>query len=255
MPIEDKIAWPRLDGAPGPALPLTEDSARRRIAEVLANAPAATRRATPARRMARTVLLVAVALLVAASALALYRRYRPPPPPPTPATAQGPLVPARGAPPALSTPSIPREPALASTPAPKRAPLRPDVAPPDTGVMLEHANELRAQRRWVESEALYEQVLRLAPSLPAAQAARVAAGELRLGPLGDPSGAERLFGAADRRGGPLSEEAAWGIAEARRALGDGHGERAALEDFVRRFPFAAMAPRARTRLAEIAPAP
>lgn len=248
---EDSFEWPRLDDAPGPAIPVSEDIARRMVGTVVATRRSGRRR-TPITPRVRAVLLAAAALLVAASAFALFRKSRAPAPAPSPVSVARELLPTAldvATPPATS--SIGASAPPVSSPATRHASVRADGVPFDPGRALERANELRAQRRWAQSETAYEQVVRVAPSSSAAQAARIAAGELRLEELGDPRGAERLFAAADRRGGPLDEEAAWGIAEARRALGDRSGERAALEEFLRRFPSAAMAPRARARLKEI----
>ncbi len=123
----------------------------------------------------------------------------------------------------------------------------------DPSTLLESANRLRAQRKWREAEAAYQRVIQVAPSSAEAQSARVAAAALRLEQLHDPQGAERLFDQAERRGGTLSEEAAWGLCETRRARGDREGEAHALGQFLRSFPEGVMVPRARQRLAEISP--
>jgi tetratricopeptide (TPR) repeat protein len=262
---EDDLRWPALDDREGPALPLEEARARAMIHAALAPeaAPVPLRPAPRGRRM-RPLLLVAAALLLAGAAAAgvWAARRAPRPTPPAPPGALG-SAPSRAAPepsasaaseapveapaPAETSTSAPTDAPLPAAPASGKAPAR----AVDPGALLERANALRAAKRWREAEAAYRLVLQLAPGSPEAQTARVAAADLRLHQLQDPAGAEALFGKAQQQGGALGEEAAWGIAESHRARGDRAGERRALERFLAAFPSSAMAPRARSRLAEL----
>jgi hypothetical protein len=104
--------------------------------------------------------------------------------------------------------------------------------------LLRRANELRAQRRWTESLALYERVRRDYPGSLQAYSGGVSAAYLRLDHAGDARGALILFQtlSRERPGGSLSEEIDWGIARAYRALGDPDGERQALQAFAANYP-------------------
>ena len=87
----------------------------------------------------------------------------------------------------------------------------------------------------------------------AAYAAAVAAAALRLERLGRPRDALDLYERvqAERPRGALAEEAAFGVAECRRALGDAAGEAEALRRFLADWPAALMAGRARARLEDL----
>ena len=247
---DDRLENLRLDDGPGPAT-ILDDEAARRMVRVAMDGPTTARvhflRSPQARR---AVLLVAAATLVTAAALArMYATNRPTSPavvltPPSPAAAPAP-APVASVPPTVS----PEAPAtvIPSRQVAASASRRVD----DTSGLLERANQLRGQRRWREAEAAYAHVVEVAPESSESQAARIAAAQLRLEHLADPQGAETLFREADRRGGNLTQEAAWGIVEARRARGAVDQEKAAIEDYLRRFPTGAMVPGARARLTEL----
>jgi tetratricopeptide (TPR) repeat protein len=141
------------------------------------------------------------------------------------------------------------EPAVA-----ERAPLPPD-APVEDVVAL--ANQRRKEKRWRAADSLYERVMRESAGTDAAAIATVASAALHLDHLADPAGALRRFQKALRLrpGGPLAEEARWGLAETHRALGDDAAERAALRGFLSAHPRSVNAARARQRLAELGAAP
>jgi hypothetical protein len=248
------FVWPALDDRAGPARPLGDEDIRRTVRAAMAQPVSRPRRAV---RLRRVLLLAAALLVVVASALALIgvplrKRVLPATRPtrsqsgaPSP-TAVAPAEPA--APPATGREPVPPEPTARAVAAPPRQPAF-DGA--DADALLAHANALRGAKRWRLAASEYERVVQLLPDSAAAQAARVAAAELRLEQLGDPRRAERGFLEAQRRGGALAEEASWGLVRARRALGDGVGERLALQSFLEAYPAAAMAPQARARLAEM----
>jgi tetratricopeptide (TPR) repeat protein len=149
--------------------------------------------------------------------------------------------------PAPTAPEVSSATPAAADEAPAPAPVR------DAEDLLLRANRLRAERRWADAEQTYAQVLRAAPGSDAAYAAAVAAAALRLERLGRPQAALELYerALADRPGGALAEEAAFGVAECRRALGDAAGEAQALRRFLADWPSALMAGRARARLEEL----
>jgi hypothetical protein len=132
-----------------------------------------------------------------------------------------------------------------------RAIVLPADAPVEDIVAL--ANQRRKDKRWREAEILYERAMRDHAGTDAAAIATVASASLHLDHLNDPEGALERFHRALRLrpGGPLAEEARWGLAETHRALGDEAAERAALERFLAAHPRSVNAGRARARLAEL----
>jgi hypothetical protein len=261
---QDDVRWPRLDDPRGPARPIDHEDARRMIEIALDSAqPLAPVRPLRARRW-RTTLLVAAAITiasVAAAAIALRAARAPLPPlPPLSSASSGALAPGATDSPSVAevAPSLPSADAARSPvqvgDASAMAPARENAAAgrrADPGHELARANALRGQRKWHDAEAAYERVRRIAPDSPEAQAARIASADLRLRQLHDTEGARRLFLEAQRRGGPLAEEAAWGLVETHRANGDRDGEARALTKFLEAFPGGAMAPRARARAREL----
>ncbi|MBI5501764.1 MAG: hypothetical protein HY907_16090 [Deltaproteobacteria bacterium] len=160
------------------------------------------------------------------------------------------IEPAAGSGPAATTPpatEVPPAPLAPDDEAPTR---RPPAAAED---LLLRANRLRGERRWGDAERTYAEVLRAAPGSDAAYAAAVAAAALRLERLDRPRDALELYERAlgERPHGVLAEEAAFGIAESKRALGDASGEAEALRRFLTDWPMALMADRARERLDEL----
>jgi tetratricopeptide (TPR) repeat protein len=117
--------------------------------------------------------------------------------------------------------------------------------------LLAEANKARGKRRWKDADRLYQKVAREYPRTASAQIALVAAGHIQLEHFDRPQKAARLFRAAGKAGGPVAEEARYGLAEAYRATGDARAERAALERFLADYPGSPLADRARTRLTEL----
>lgn len=166
-------------------------------------------------------------------------------------------------------PSAP-EPVVTQLPVTRAAPIKPRPAPrvqlelppqivESTKPKLERrapedwlveGNRLRAERNWAKADAAYSNAARSAPHSQTAYVAHVASAAVRLEHLGDARGALALYRSAlrDAPHGPLQEEVLFGIAESLRALGDGPGERAALERFLREHPGSPLAPAARRRL-------
>jgi tetratricopeptide (TPR) repeat protein len=272
---------PRLDGGPGPALPLASaqidgalDAALDAAFPSRAQAPSSGARAEeprPSRAKRRAKVTAAVVLLAATLGSAAFAaighwRARPPVAPAVPAS-----------PPAAATHATPAS-ALAptrappsesdATPAPSLAPASaPPVAiePPAAATrprlgassqdLLREANALRSARRWSEADQAYERVFATRPGGEDAYVALVAAGALRVDHLGDPRGALRLLGAADRLRprGPLDEAIGWSRVAAFRALGDATREAQALDTFVATYPDSPWQPAARRRLQELRP--
>lgn len=263
------IDWPRLDDPAGPALPIGDDDARRMIEHALGGVRSLEGRSAraPHVRSWRTVLLVAAAITIAAVAVAavgsVVRPFSSTPEPrpaaPSPAPSAAPPVGATARPSATQTPEVDVAPPapVGDVPAVRatgRVVERGRTAPAPTveaGAELERANRLRSQMRWSEANAAYEHVIQLAPTSRDAQTARIASADLRLRQLHDPAGAQRLFTEAQRRGGPLAQEAGWGLVEAHRALGDRESEARAISRFLEAFPSSAMAAQARARAAEL----
>jgi len=113
---------------------------------------------------------------------------------------------------------------------------------------LAAANALRGERRYREAIGAYLQVIELDPNGMPAAVARVAAAELRLEQFGDITGAEQLYRQAKTRGGELTAEAQFGLAQVYRARAETARERSALEEFVARHPESPLVAAARRRL-------
>jgi hypothetical protein len=129
---------------------------------------------------------------------------------------------------------LPEEPEARAERTPeRRAPAAPAVTPPD---LLAEANRLRRSGSYAQAEATYRQVVQLNPRGREAHVARVAAASLRLDRLNDPAGAASLYRQAARGSGGLAAEATFGLARASRALGDRGAETQALRAVVERFP-------------------
>jgi predicted Zn-dependent protease len=92
------------------------------------------------------------------------------------------------------------------------------------------------------------QVIELDPNGMPAAVARVAAAEMRLEQFGDVAGAEQLYRQAKTRGGELTAEAQFGLAQVYRARAETGRERRALEEFVARHPDSPLVAAARRRL-------
>ncbi len=240
-----------LDEHAGPAVPISDERAAALIAAALDEASRSEKRG-PTLRPRRRVWIVALAaalLLVIGSALAALRVLRSVPPPSQPITAlpePTPTIASTGIPTAEVTASAEPEPAVTASAIKQGFPSQP-VLPVD---LLRAANEQRTQHKWQEAEATYERVAMTAPHSVEAYTATVAAASIRLEHLHDARGALRSYQAAlsERPNGALSEEARWGIAQARRALGDRQGEIDALRAFVASHPDAIRRPNAEERL-------
>jgi TolA-binding protein len=98
---------------------------------------------------------------------------------------------------------------------------------------------------------MYQQVAERYPHSRQAEAARVAAAALRLEHLDDAEGAASEYRASAARRGQLSEEAAYGLAEAHRASGRLDLEKIQLERFIASYPKSPLVAAARRRLAEL----
>jgi len=120
------------------------------------------------------------------------------------------------------------------------------------GEYLAEAREARRAGRAGDAAKAYESLLRAYPDRDEAQAARLSLADLRLG-SGDPSSALRMFDDYIAKGGPLEQEAREGRIRALRALGRTAQERAAIADFVARFPKSVHATRLEARARELSP--
>jgi tetratricopeptide (TPR) repeat protein len=134
---------------------------------------------------------------------------------------------------------------LGSKTAPRSSPGRSRSPAADR---LAAANALRGERRYREALDVYLQVIELDPNGMPAAVARVAAAEMRLEQFGDVAGAEQLYRQAKTRGGELTAEAQFGLAQVYRARAETGRERRALEEFVARHPDSPLVAAARRRL-------
>lgn len=119
--------------------------------------------------------------------------------------------------------------------------------------LLERANRLRRERRFLDAERTYREVARVAPRTMSSYVAGIAAASIRLEQMNDPRGALALFETALRThpGGALEIEALEGSARASSKLGRRARERDYLEQLIRDYPGSAAAERAAARLAAI----
>jgi tetratricopeptide (TPR) repeat protein len=273
-----------LDDRPGPARPLAPEAATALVAVAIDRAS----RGRPALSGRRRVLLVAAAAVLAAAAAAasaglLFFRgsgdespeaVAAPHAVPTSVVA----APSRGA--SAQAAATSRSSAVAEPPVvpenPAAAPVRPAAEPPalpniprppvepraaraadapagEAQDLLAEANRLRRERRWADAERAYVSAMSASPGSDAAYAATMGAAGLRLDRLGRAAEALPLFEAAlrNRPRGALAEDAAWGVAECVRALGNRDREIEALRLFLERWPQSLMAERARARLQEL----
>jgi tetratricopeptide (TPR) repeat protein len=253
---EELMRAARLDDRPGPARPLSEQAAAALVAGALAQAatPAAARRRPRWMRLAASgAVLALVSGAVAATLHVLHTRHASPTravgdddePQTTLAPAPLPATVASTAPAEMS----------ATAPAPAAqvpAPVAPARAMPAADLLLQ-ANRLRAEKRWRDAEKIYSRVVHAFPNGDEAVVAALAAASLRLEHLRDPRGALALYQSSINRrpGGPLAEEARFGIAQAWGALGDREAETRALEAFLRLHPDSVLHDRARARLSQL----
>ncbi|MBN1611000.1 MAG: hypothetical protein JW940_30495 [Polyangiaceae bacterium] len=117
--------------------------------------------------------------------------------------------------------------------------------------LLARANQYRRERQFGRALRVYLDVVERYPDTRQAEAARVAAADLRLQHLSDPKGAAEQYRAAASGTGQLGEEAAFGLVEAHRAAGRYDMEKTELERFLVRFPASPLAATARGRLNEL----
>lgn len=261
---EAKSVFVPLGDEPGPATPLTE-------AEKNALVQAAVRRARPRRSASpsrprralwQTAAAVTLALTALGAAAAAVRTFFSP----APAVEIAPRVHA----PEVTTTS--REPASreSAVPEPAVAPeataavevggdAERSIAPAASSAsrervrardLLREANGLRAKGYYARAERVYASVARSATEAGDVEAATIAAAELRLEQLNDPSGALASYRdtLARRPAGILAEEARYGLARCHRALGNADAERAALKAFLARHPNSVLAIEATGRL-------
>ena len=127
------------------------------------------------------------------------------------------------------------------------------VIRPSLGERMAEARQLRAARQWLAAASAYEAVIADQPSSQEAAAALVALGEIRLKDLSQPEQALRSFEAYLERHpqGPLATEAAFGRLGALRELGRLTAEKAALREFLVRFPRSIQASLVSKRLTEL----
>lgn len=152
---------------------------------------------------------------------------------------------------------------LALLPLEQRArvtPSKEDVLPgstsatvPTSDALFEQARSLRARGEFRRAADVYRRIHSSNPGSASGGAALVSLGELLLSSLGDPAGALTAFDSYLERGGPLSQEAAYGKVRALRALGRASDERRAIERFIARFPAAPQSRILRQRLLALEP--
>jgi len=232
-----------LDDEPGPARRLPEAAARALVEQALARfEPTALVRPRP-RRISPAAAVMLGIVLASASAGASYVAFNRLIGAPAPAPAQR-DVPARRAPrprpdrtvavTVMATPPV----VVAARPAEVPAARAPDLAA---------ANRLRAAGAWPAAHRAYAGLASLRTA--EGRAAALAAAALELEHLGRPAAALRRYSALATSPSPaIAEEAAWGVVECRRRMGDRDGEAQALRSFLARHPASLLNARAQAAL-------
>lgn len=126
---------------------------------------------------------------------------------------------------------------------------------PSAKQLLDEARALRGQQRWEDAARVYRKLIRMYPEDAASQMARVTLGALLLDHMGSPSSALRMCEAylARNRSGAVAQEAALCRIRALRALGRPDHERAALREFIDRYPDAVQLDQVQKRLQSLSP--
>ncbi len=114
--------------------------------------------------------------------------------------------------------------------------------------LLEQAQALRSRRNWRAAAKAYAAVVRRYRGRREARVALLSLAAIELEHLGHPRKALALFRRYLSQGGGLAQEARWGIIQALRALGKKREERAALQDFLARYPHSVRAERIRKQM-------
>jgi hypothetical protein len=137
----------------------------------------------------------------------------------------------------------PRRVAMAAARAPSATP----AGPGSPAALLDRARELRQAGHARAALSAYARVRSAFPASAEARTVLVTMGKLQL-ELGQPGPALSSFEAYLGAPGALTPEALGGKASALRALGNGARERAAIEEYLRRFPKGFLAPKFEQRL-------
>lgn len=269
----------RLDDSDGPALRLSAEEQRALVRSTLARVP----QQPAARRSGARVYWLGAGVLVAtaaaaATAIPIFLSGKSPEPASsaqagaqsaalapnaTVARTTDPAVSAAASSEPAAVPELapPLEPPGAPTSAGRKTLPRPVTRPsvlssnPVAIDRLKQANALRSAQRYVSALKIYMSVARDYPNTLQADAARVAAADIKLEHLQDANGARALYDDAARAGGVLSEEASYGLAQAYRRQGNTLKERSALQAFLNQFPSSPFAKSARERLSELSQQP
>lgn len=250
-----------LDGGAGPALLQSEDRQRAIARSIVARAAATRARGrVSGQRGLQVAAAVLLALALAGSAWAAVAAYRHADR--QAEAARDARLPAdqhnaRSAPPRpvpKAPPLQPVQPAVAATPPAADVPAIVHARAVATGRdLLEHANRLRAARRWRAADRMYSRVAAEHRGSDEAYAALISAATLRLAHTGRPGDALEMYqhALALRPHGSLVEQARYGIAEAHRALVQPRLEAQALRTFLAAHAHSVRASAARARLAEL----
>ncbi len=139
------------------------------------------------------------------------------------------------------------------TPVPMAVAPQPEApAAPDVTERLRRIRQLRASGHYAEAASGYEELIAAHSGSAEAQAALVSLGELRLGPLRDPSGARRAFELyLNGPSGTLEESARYGLIRALRQASKEQEERRAIGTFLEKFPKSIHAASLRSRLSQM----
>lgn len=251
--------FPGLDAGLGPARQLSPVDTEWIVGQIVGRALRSTSKPRPRLWSLRSLSLAALAIVTSAAAATVVHQVRKSVATTAPAVAgpqrQPQTKPPRRAPPPATSEAIPEPTEVPEIVGPTRE-LAPSSLPnsaartPSASDQLSAANVLRRSAKWAAAEAAYSAVAARYSGTQDGYVAQLAAAELRLGHLGDPRGALRLYQALPRDN-PLGVEALFGVSRAHRALLDRTAEMAALRLLIEAYPTSLQADGARARLKQL----
>ncbi len=150
-----------------------------------------------------------------------------------------------------------RDPALKSAPEKgsihSESEAEPKASEPTIDTLIQEAQTCLLSHDWTGASSRYQDILTRYPGRPESTAALMSLAKLELRHLNRPSSALEHYQTYRNRapGGPMAEEALFGIAETYRRLGETEKEKDTLRTFVERYPGSSQIKRARARLGRL----
>lgn len=119
--------------------------------------------------------------------------------------------------------------------------------------LIQGAQSCLIDQDWICAAQKYQEVLKTHSHRSEATVALISLAKLELRHLKNPADALEHYRMYQRKSptGPLAEEAAWGVVQSQRQLGNRMAERRYLNQFVQQFPDSVYLPKVRLRLKEL----